>query len=131
MIVESSTGVVVETTTTASSITCIGGMTTESSSQIGNDSMGDQGIVAQAHDGLLQQSAHLSSTLARRRADLALMRAEAATVAISLDLIGSQLRRETSMLTRVKMVKAMTLTTVMTVRVVIPVMCMRTLCWVL
>lgn len=85
MAIESDTGVVVETTTTTTSITSVRGEGTASSSQIENDSMDDQGIVAQEHDGLLQQAAHLSSTLARRRADLALMRAEAATVAISLE----------------------------------------------
>lgn len=37
------------------------------------------------HDKLSQQASNLSNVLARRRADLALMRAEAATVALSLE----------------------------------------------
>lgn len=56
-----------------------------SSSQTEVEALDDNGRVALEHGGLLQQAAHLSSTLARRRADLALMRAEAATVAISLE----------------------------------------------
>lgn len=50
-----------------------------------DNAAGEDSRIQMEHDTLLQQAAHLSSTLARRRADLALMRAEAATVAISLE----------------------------------------------
>lgn len=83
MVTDSASTSVVEETT-ATSTTSAGENTTTSTCQVENVFMDDKESVAQIHGGILQQATHLSSTSARRRANLTLIGAEAATVAITL-----------------------------------------------